>query len=533
MDKSTFIKDQRIFVLGAIRRIQPDFTPVYTPPQLAYSNKLVESLNENIHSIDQTPSEIVSNFFFSSRNFFLNTSPIKTFVTLQLKLKTEYSISKPRHDFTETEVNERIAEQIKNESDGYVRVKSVTMLDSSKCMTEKVSHHRQLLEKLENQWRIDIPNAIKRRLNILQQKMRSKPMKFMNVYPYLCLLKPEQYTEILIDELNSLAQDCELYSPTVIQIYGDLGRRVMHKYHLKLKEQNGVNEKIRHLYKTYREMLCSGACPDNPRQLWQRLIHHSRANGPCALQENLIWPWNVQCELGRTLFKILMDVIKIDGNLIDAKSKTTNYVPIVYSIFRKRDYMSREEIRPHPTFVKLVHETKQDTMKFKANEVPMLCPPIAWTSPEYGGYLHSHTDLLRLPPSFTVQNDLVRQVPPEQLYPTLDSLNQLGSIPWRVNKRILDLAIEIFNNGGDERLDVPLTPDSMLTDTHLRYRGITRGQLQKMIHIKDDKYQQRQNELLSMYSDTLYKLSLANHFRDRTFWLPTNLDFRGRSYPGK
>jgi len=29
----------------------------------------------------------------------------------------------------------------------------------------------------------------------------------------------------------------------------------------------------------------------------------------------------------------------------------------------------------------------------------------------------------------------------------------------------------------------------------------------------------------------LYKLSVANHFRDDVFWLPINLDFRGRVYP--
>ena len=29
----------------------------------------------------------------------------------------------------------------------------------------------------------------------------------------------------------------------------------------------------------------------------------------------------------------------------------------------------------------------------------------------------------------------------------------------------------------------------------------------------------------------LYRLSLANHYRDKLFWLPNNIDFRGRVYP--
>lgn len=38
-------------------------------------------------------------------------------------------------------------------------------------------------------------------------------------------------------------------------------------------------------------------------------------------------------------------------------------------------------------------------------------------------------------------------------------------------------------------------------------------------------------EMYSLWCDALYRLSLANHFRDDVFWLPHNMDFRGRVYP--
>ncbi|KAB7495738.1 DNA-directed RNA polymerase, mitochondrial, partial [Armadillidium nasatum] len=41
----------------------------------------------------------------------------------------------------------------------------------------------------------------------------------------------------------------------------------------------------------------------------------------------------------------------------------------------------------------------------------------------------------------------------------------------------------------------------------------------------------RRMELNSLWCDTLYKLSLANHYRDCVIWLPQNMDFRGRTYP--
>ena len=38
-------------------------------------------------------------------------------------------------------------------------------------------------------------------------------------------------------------------------------------------------------------------------------------------------------------------------------------------------------------------------------------------------------------------------------------------------------------------------------------------------------------EQYSLRMSCLYKLSVANHFRYHVFWLPINLDFRGRVYP--
>ncbi|ELK19275.1 DNA-directed RNA polymerase, mitochondrial [Pteropus alecto] len=38
-------------------------------------------------------------------------------------------------------------------------------------------------------------------------------------------------------------------------------------------------------------------------------------------------------------------------------------------------------------------------------------------------------------------------------------------------------------------------------------------------------------EMHSLRTDALYRLSLAQHLRHRVFWLPHNMDFRGRTYP--
>lgn len=39
------------------------------------------------------------------------------------------------------------------------------------------------------------------------------------------------------------------------------------------------------------------------------------------------------------------------------------------------------------------------------------------------------------------------------------------------------------------------------------------------------------HETFALRMDLLYKLSAANHLRSNFFWLPSNIDFRGRAYP--
>lgn len=402
------------------------------------------------------------------------------------------------------------------------------MLNST--VDTEVSKKREILDKLFNRWREDISTTIQKKMHIAYHRMKTVSDNKMNIYPYLKLLTPEECTEILLDELKCLLRGSEAYAPSVISIYQTIGNAVMKKYQVKLANQLGVNEKILNLHKTYREILSSGECSENPRQLWQRIIHHSRGDGPCLQQINNLWPWSFKTVVGRTLFKVISECLKIDANLLQP-SKGQNIVLAIYSVFRNRDLKSREEIRLHPTLVTLFRESNQESIHFNANEVPMLCPCVPWTSIDSGGYLMSEVNLIRLSPECNKQVKMIRDAPPQQMYPTFDTLNSLGSVPWRINTRILDLAIKIFNLGGNEELNVPLTPDNMLTDEQLRYRGVTRADLVNERSSVGARYVQNQQDLLSLYSDTLYKLSLANHFRNRPFWLPHNLDFRGRTYP--
>ncbi|KAH9639622.1 hypothetical protein HF086_010029 [Spodoptera exigua] len=118
----------------------------------------------------------------------------------------------------------------------------------------------------------------------------------------------------------------------------------------------------------------------------------------------------------------------------------------------------------------------------------------------------------------------LESAPPESLYPVLDSLNQLGEVPWVINKPILDLQIKIFREGGNKKLDIA-PPSSKLDTSQFQDGTDAAAAFKRRVAIN-----RARAEMHSLWCDALYKLSLANHYRDSVFWLPHNLDFRGRVY---
>lgn len=109
--------------------------------------------------------------------------------------------------------------------------------------------------------------------------------------------------------------------------------------------------------------------------------------------------------------------------------------------------MVKEEVKPHPVLARLFRGSEQEYLTFPAYEVPMKCPPKPWISINSGGYLVAHADIVRLPTQAVQQWQRLNNVSANNLYPALDSLNQLASIPWAVNKPMLNVILEVFNSG--------------------------------------------------------------------------------------
>ena len=175
--------------------------------------------------------------------------------------------------------------------------------------------------------------------------------------------------------------------------------------------------------KTYFDWVSS---PSNSTSWCQREAYHHIISGmnkggslnmnPCE------WPFSVVMGVGRELFQIIMAKIqfrmdakgqivinnmkvklKSDGNIEVfqdtgpslAKNKTFPVLFRIFSRMRKQSHFV-EEVKPHPVLAKLFCKQIFDTLMFPVDQLPMLVPPLPWTSPQHGGYLLHPSILIRV-----------------------------------------------------------------------------------------------------------------------------------------
>lgn len=166
--------------------------------------------------------------------------------------------------------------------------------------------------------------------------------------------------------------------------------------------------------------------------------------------------------------------------------------------------------------------------------MPMLSPPVPWINTETGCYLIRTSNIIRPRKAIesTAVDEYIHSVPPSHIYPTLDALSSLGSVAWKINCRILDIIIDVLNSGGNEELKVPpisnsFTEENFFMSTQEAHYKNDKSQICRKLH----ELQVEQENMYNYWCYILYQLSMANYLRDRPFWQPQGIDFRGRVHP--
>lgn len=187
-------------------------------------------------------------------------------------------------------------------------------------------------------------------------------------------------------------------------------------------------------------------------------------------------------------------------------------------------------IKPHSILIRLIQEAPETTLTFDSFILPMQCPPVPWVSSHFGAYTLSPVKLMRCQDGVVQHELLLDECPHDHLCLVLDALNFLGNCPWKVNQPILDVIISIFNDKGNEKLDIP-PPPSWEAKELAKQLAKSAPMSRMALKWKMAQCRKKIRETYSLRMDMLYKLSIAKHMKDEVFWFPHNLDFRGRTYP--
>uniref|UniRef100_A0A8C7CMT9 DNA-directed RNA polymerase n=1 Tax=Oncorhynchus kisutch TaxID=8019 RepID=A0A8C7CMT9_ONCKI len=478
-----FRQDERDMVLRAIHTVQPDF-------------------QSSINTILQTcSSPLVKDFYIE-------------------RADAKY----PKMAFSLEELQERFSRQLSIEQASTITIHSV---EAMKPVTSHMAKMRDLLAVQRLVWHKALVGAL-REGKIILASSTQKAVR-LSLYPYLCLLDEKDYVDIMIQSLSNLPPSGE----SLHILAKELGNRVHNMFCIRMKGHNQMVDKLSHIYNEYTELLAKDSKEFDvlPRERWWKLeAEHS--SGPSLLGDETHWPHMVVVELGTYLVDLMVKHMKVNSDLLNS-AYDRKLIPVLYHMYTFRSNKQVGFIKPHPILTQMQQDAMDTTLTFDSYVMPMLCPPVPWTSAKFGAYLLTPTKMMRAVEGANQHEILLEKCQDADLHAVLDSLNQLGNAAWRINQPLLDIIISIFNDKGSEKLDVP--PPNSEAPKIPRYNqqdSATFTSAEKA-HLKREVVNAKKkcSEMHSLRMDALYKLSIANHMRDEVFWFPHNMDFRGRTYP--
>jgi len=175
----------------------------------------------------------------------------------------------------------------------------------------------------------------------------------------------------------------------------------------------------------------------------------------------LEWPPAVRAKLGAVLISMVLHCAKVSvtklsitkWNLKANGEDVTQYQPAFQHAYEYVRGRRLGVIKLHPDLVaKLGAEPLQGTSL--GRNLPMLVPPLPWVAWNRGGYYYSNSRVVRTKQS--KEQDIYVQAASNRgdLDQLFEGLDVLGRTAWRVNKRVFDVILEVWNE--DKALaDIP------------------------------------------------------------------------------
>ncbi|CAG8922497.1 unnamed protein product [Penicillium salamii] len=260
------------------------------------------------------------------------------------------------------------------------------------------------------------------------------------------------------------------------------------------------------------------------RARWTALVEKLTAE-----DESIVWGSRVTIRVGSVLLGLLLEEAKVAIPTVDPTTQQRKLVtqPAFnhgYTIhYGKRTGL----IHMNTAVVEMV--AKEPLPEVVARHLPMVSTPRPWTGNRTGGYL-------------VYENNLIRGTPGEVLQPTYlkaalkdgglaeirSGLDVLSSTGWKINRSVFDVMLEAWNSGESIGNLAPMEPVLNIPEQPAKGSPYA-AQAQYSRKMREIENTRAGYHSVRCFQN--FQMEVARAFRNETFYLPHNLDFRGRAYP--
>ncbi|WEW57393.1 DNA-directed RNA polymerase [Emydomyces testavorans] len=244
--------------------------------------------------------------------------------------------------------------------------------------------------------------------------------------------------------------------------------------------------------------------------------------------EPISWSPSIEAKVGALLASMLFSstTVPVEHRNLETGEVTVSNQPAFRHVHQLERGHNIGFVQLHDSVVNKFR--KEPASHLLAKHLPMVSLPRPWTSYRDGGFLGQPTVIVRARSGNPLQYQYVKAASSRgNLKEIFAGLNVLGKTGWQINKPVFDVMLEAWNSGqqvadispADPHLPDPLKPETSDSEAlRAYYRSKT---------LVDNK----RSGFHSQRCFQNLQLEIARAYVGETFYLPHNLDFRGRAYP--
>ncbi|KLO16665.1 DNA/RNA polymerase [Schizopora paradoxa] len=406
---------------------------------------------------------------------------------------------------------------------------SKRMQRESEKLEELGLGNKNLQHEQLQKWMFDWHNKLKSRIEVeievLKKEEDAKPRnseKYVRLSPFVSLLTPNKLSLITILELMHLQGTGGIMEGMkTARALITVGKAVEMEYKAEMLKKNNIT------------LPQAPARP--PSYFTKRAINDLkdwRTNAQTYVENSMSWTadWShsLCARVGSFLVDCLMEVATVRRTTVDKRTgeEVSEDHPAFYHSYEYNRGHKLGVIRLNTVVAeRLAKDDIRSTLH--PRHLPMLVKPKAWLSHDNGGYIFNKSSVMRLKDTQEQAVYLRHASERGNMELIFASLDILGSTPWKINRSVFDVVLEVWNK--QERF-LKIPPANYDAPEPVRpEEGDQAAKAKYLSQMKDYQIDRANNH--SMRCSINYKVEIARAFLADTLYFPHNIDFRGRAYP--